>query len=392
MHTPNPLPAGNSCLCVPMLLARADYLAGRAARGLTTDLRQLATTAVAVASVPSTVVPSAHRAVLERAIPALLLPYVDGPIPGDNFLSDYCRFCWDIQGVPGADTVLKYMGQVVKFVNRHLGILMTPPAVLVDALKRQRQDPVGRPIKQPCPVELIAAVVYDEEVPLGTRLALVLLWFGGFRGGDIMSPRVLDFDEQFCLRRMDCTVAPDRSSITLYLRKAKADVRNRGGHRFIQAAPAGAALCPVQFLMQYLDATKDTPEHFPLLMHTRRSDEPWRCVTRAHVTAALQRAAERLGIAKEGVGCHAVRTGHATALLAAPFVTSSDRQQSGGWVSEMGSLPYHRVNGPAQRRVADALALTHDAVRVGTGVASGWAASGSFGVAGLHLRVSSRGR
>jgi hypothetical protein len=59
----------------------------------------------------------------------------------------------------------------------------------------------------------------------------------------------------------------------------------------------------------------------------------------------------------------------------------------------MGSLPYHRVHGPAQRRVADALALTHDAVRVGMGVASGWAASaGSFGVAGLHLRISSRGR
>jgi hypothetical protein len=34
----------------------------------------------------------------ERAIPALLLPYVDGPIPGGNFLSDYCRFCWDIRG------------------------------------------------------------------------------------------------------------------------------------------------------------------------------------------------------------------------------------------------------------------------------------------------------
>jgi hypothetical protein len=51
-----------------------------------------------------------------------------------------------------------------------------------------------RPIKQQYPVELIAAVVYDEEVPLGTRLALDLLRFGGFQGGDIMSPRVLDFD------------------------------------------------------------------------------------------------------------------------------------------------------------------------------------------------------
>ena len=43
------------------------------------------------------------------------------------------------------------------------------------------------------------------------------------------SARVLDIDEQ---HRMDCTVVPDKSSITLYLRSAKADVRNRGGASF----------------------------------------------------------------------------------------------------------------------------------------------------------------
>ena len=67
-------------------------------------------------------------------------------------------------------------------------------------LKRQCQDTTPRLVRQPCPVELIAAVVLDSTVSLGTRLALVLLWFGGFRGGDIMSGRVLDFDEHFGVR------------------------------------------------------------------------------------------------------------------------------------------------------------------------------------------------
>lgn len=374
------------------MFVATDYLAERAARGLCTDLGQLATTSIAVASVPSSVVPPAHGVVLARAVPALLLPYAQGPIPGDNFLSDFCRFCWDIQGVPGADTVLKYMGQVIKFCARHLGVVMKPPAVLVDALKRQTQAPTDRVVRQPCPVELIAAVAFDEAVSMGVRLALVLLWFGGLRGGEILSARVLDFDEQFCLRRQDCSVAPDGSSVSLFFRKAKSDVKNIGGFRYIQAAPAGAALCPVKFIQHYLNITADIDNSYPLLMHPREGARPLRCVTRLHVTAAIKSAAVKLGIDPKGLGCHAVRTGHVAALLASPFVTVSDRQVSGGWVSEMGSVPYHRANGPSQRRVADALAISSAVANVGTGAASGWSPAGTFGVGGLHLRVSSLAR
>ncbi len=129
------------------------------------------------------------------------------------------------QGVPGADTVLKYMGHVIKFCARHLVVVMKPLAVLVDALNRV--------VRQPCPVELTAAVAFDEAVSIGVRLALVLLWFGDLRGWEILSARVLDFDEQFCLRRQDCSVAPDGSSVSLSFRKAKYDVKNIGGFRYL---------------------------------------------------------------------------------------------------------------------------------------------------------------
>ena len=344
-----------------------------------------------MATVPSCVVPPAHGVALAQSVPASLLPYVQGHLPGDNFLSDFCRFCWDIQGVPGADTVRKYMGQVVKFCERHLGIRMTPPAVLCDALKRQSQAPTDRPVRQPCPVELIAAVIFSKHASLGVQLALVLLWFGGFRAGELLSAKVLDFDEHFGLRRCDCKVAPDLSSLSLYFRKAKADVKNKGGVRYIKAAPPGAAVCPVQFVARYLRATSDTPELYPLVMHPRDGAGPRRCVTRSHVTAAIKSAAEALGISTVGLGCHSVRTGHATALLASPSVTATDRQLSGGWVSELGPLPYHRVCGPFLDRLAGALAIDDQAVLVGTGAEPGWSSGGRFGGLDLDLRVSSPG-
>ena len=145
----------------------------------------------------------------------------------------------------------------------------------------------------------------------------------------------------------------------------------------------GAALCPVKFIQHYLNITADIDNSYPLLMHPREGARPLRCVTRLHVTAAIKSAAVKLGIDPKGLGCHAVRTGHVAALLASPFVTVSDRQVSGGWVSEMGSVPYHRANGPSQRRVADALAISSAVANVGTGAASGWSPAGTFGVGGL---------
>jgi integrase len=369
---------------------RADYLAHRAERGLCADLQLLATSKVAVATVSQCVVPAAHGVALAAVVPESLLAYVAGPLPGDNFLSDYCRFCWDVQHVPTADSVLHYMGQVIKFCSRHLGVDMKPPVVLLDALKRQAQAPRERVVRQPCPVEVIAAVALDEAVPMGVRLAVVLLWFGGFRTGELLSARVLDFDDQFCLRRQDCTVAPDGSMVSLYFRKNKSDPSNQGGFRYIQAAPPGAALCPVSFVSQYLAASRGVPDDFPLLLHPPRPGGGVRCVTRAHVTRALKAAGERLGIDTDGLACHAVRTGHATALLAAPEVTRADLLMSCGWTSEGGPTPYHRTNGPAQRRVADALAVSEAAARIGLGAQSGWLPSGAFGVGQLQLRVSSR--
>ena len=148
----------------------------------------------------------------------------------------------------------------------------------------------------------------------------------------------------------------------------------------------------MKFIQHYLNITADIDNSYPLLMHPREGAKPLRCVTRLHVTAAIKSAAVKLGIDPKGLGCHAVRTGHVAALLASPFVTVSDRQVSGGWVSEMGSVPYHRANGPSQRRVADALAISSAVANVGTGAASGWSPAGTFGVGGLHLRVSSLAR
>jgi hypothetical protein len=157
-----------------------------------------------------------------------------------------------------------------------------------------------------------AAIIHDTTVPIGLRAAVVLLWFGTLRGGEILSTKVGTYDP-LCFRRRDLTFAADGSFARLHLRRGKALVRNQETARTIVRPPPDQpwAFDPVGALLEYKRQTIGFDDDAPLLRHL-----DGKLVTYQQLLHLIKATVTRLGLDPTKYGVHSIRAAGATLMRA----------------------------------------------------------------------------
>jgi len=269
-----------------------------------------------------------------------------------SFLGDFARYLRDELRVPSSGTILSYLYSVQAFCT-NLGYtrpILTP--ALQRALERDEAAAPARHAKDPAPPDLASAIILDPAIPPGLRAAVILLWFGTLRGGEILSKRVTTYDP-LCFRRRDLTFAEDGSFARLHLRRGKALVRNQETARTIvrPAADQPWAFDPVAALLEYKRITAAFDDDAPLLRHL-----DGKLVTYQQLLQLIKATAERQGLDPSKYCVHSIRAAGAT-LMRAGGVGGADARLQGGWRSETGDDPYKRVNVLQAGRAQHPLAL-----------------------------------
>ena len=264
-------------------------------------------------------------------------------------MANYARWLWDCRGV-GGDCIGNYISIVKGALRRGFSEPVPESVIVPDLLKVLRAEKRTPQFWEPASDNLVAAIVSDEGVDLGVRLAISIMWHLLLRVGAVTTGYASQFDEEHTLLRRDCTFQDGKVCISVP--HDKTDRHNSGSCYWL--LPLGGPGCPVALFKRYWDATAHLSGGAPLL---RRARDTSKLVTRAEVSAVLKSHAEVLGLDSRFISSHSLRVGAATSLASAGL-TMCDLLLAGRWVSEQSALVYLRNTLPRAQRILEALSLS----------------------------------
>ena len=285
--------------------------------------------------------------------PILLDATVAAPSEGGECW-EFVRYCHDFRGL-APSTMEGYVSSVVKHARIMQSRTFVVPQLYRDWMTRMKQVPRPPRSRAPITKDVVWAAATRERASPATRVALVMAYYTGMRLGELVSRKVLQYEELFTVRRGDVEFDTEGRFAKFVNRGGKSDRFNRTTKRFLMAAGQEAAFCPVAFLRDFMQSTAvgSSPSD-PLLQHV-----DGRMVVRRHVVDLVKRVAMELGYDPKTVQGHSIRIGAATALAEAG-VEFSTIMQFGGWLSESSCVKYLRWTETRLRTMSEALALTGD--------------------------------
>jgi len=229
-----------------------------------------------------------------------------------------------------------------------------PPSPVADLIvARLKQVPYARRFSDPVPSAVVAAILSDADVDLGIRAAFAVMWFCALRVGSIASPRVSDFDPEFCVRRCDVSLVGD--AVRVNVPCSKTDKFNAGVSFWV--LPTGGPGCPVRVLLEFMRVTAGRPAAEPFFQHERAvGGRAASLITRAQISHVLRLFGRKLGVDTTHLTPHGLRVGAATACVTAGL-SIEDVLLLGRWSCEESALRYLRLSVPRAQRLTDALSL-----------------------------------
>jgi hypothetical protein len=273
-----------------------------------------------------------------------------GPAIATTFLGAFAHYLEHVAGVPTGSSILQYLGEVATFCERqHLARPALPPLLRLALERKDAAAPVDNS-RDPASKQFVASFLESGAVPSVCKVAAVLLWFGTFRGKEVLAQHV-GKAMPLSLRRCDVAFAPDKSFVRISLRSGKPCERNQPTIRLITRPEDAGLLDPVAVLWDYVLRTSQFDDDGPFLRHDNGS-----YLTTAQMRATVQRHATALGLDSRRYGNHSFRSGGDTEMRA-QGVDGADVLLQGGWRSERGDEPYRRPNVKQARRAQAALAI-----------------------------------
>ena len=256
-----------------------------------------------------------------------------------------------------ATSIRSYVSQAVTrtALETDERLVYTPKTKML--LSRLMSLPVPVLFKEPIPALVIANIIDDEGISMGTRAAIMLAWFLTMRLGDglvsqlttefLAARQVLRRDVEFIYNDDICV------AVRITTHGSKSDKYNEGGVKYFRRAVDEGDFCPVEFFLDYWAYTERCGfrDDEPLLRHPDGS-----LVTHRHVADQLKRHAALLGYDPAWFACHSTRIGSTTAMWGAGLPMPVLRKQ-GGWRSKLGMGPYMRPNDDTLQLISSALAL-----------------------------------
>ena len=271
-----------------------------------------------------------------------------GPSVSHTFLGDFARFLFHEQRVPSAGTITSYLHEVASFCETQ-GLPRPPfPAHLRTALQREAQLHPFDDSKDPAPVHLVQHILHDTAIPLVFRAATATLWFGTFRGTEVMPDKVYSYD-RLALTRSDVAFEAGGSFVRFALKRGKAMTANEPSVRLVTKPTDPGAFNPVALLHEFASASAHLPADGPFFRHP-----DGRNATLQQLRDHIKTAAATLGLDPAKYGVHSLRSGGNT-MMWAHEVPQGTIGLQGGWQSAGGDAPYRRVNVTQSRRAQAAL-------------------------------------
>lgn len=264
-------------------------------------------------------------------------------------MANYCAWLWDCRGI-GGNCIGNYLSKLRAALHRGFSEPVEESILVPDMLKVFRAEKRVPQFREPASDNLVAAIVSDESVDLGCRLAISMMWHLLLRVGAITSGYATQFDEDHTLLRRDCTFVDGKICITVP--HDKTDRHNAGSCYWL--LPLGGPGCPVALFRRYWDATAHLNGGAPLLRRHRNTSK---LVTRKEVSDVLKRHATLLGLDSRFISAHSLRVGAATTLASAGL-SMCDLLLAGRWVSEQSALVYLRNTVPRAQRILQTLSLS----------------------------------
>lgn len=264
---------------------------------------------------------------------------------------------WMLANCPRASpaSIKAYVSEVSSHIDITTGYKLLRSALLDRMMLRCCQLPRERSrlLRVPATSALIRAVATDTLLDPAIRVAIVVSFHAMLRVREFCSEWAHEYDPACTLLRQHVRLDKASDCVAIRICHTKSDPYNSGNEIFIARSPIpDDPLCPVAMLLTFLETTSHRSPSLPLFELANGS-----FLTRARVTAALQRHAASVGLVAARVTSHSIRAGGAFAMSNRGVDWLTIRAV-GRWRSDDMAILYSGMSQSRLRAASSALSLS----------------------------------